>query len=184
MTDEILITRIQQGQLASAAPLYERYKKVLWAYFYNCTGERETSEDLLQLTFEKMIRYRNNYSGKGSVKSWLFAIARNSLKDEWRKQEKHAATPIEHAQHLLKQQVPAVDAKVIDAEKEALYKQAIGQLSQDKRELLAQTKLQGKKYKELAEIYQMSESALKVKVFRIMKELKEYVGNVQGNAAY
>lgn len=184
MTDETLIQRIQNGQLDSAGLLYQRYKKVLWAYFYNSTGKRETSEDLVQLTFEKMIRYRSKYSGKGSVKSWLFSIARNALKDEWKAQGKHTGIPIAEAEYLMPAQVPPVDSQVIYLEKEALFKQAMGHLSREKRELLAQAKLQDKKYKELAGIYGMSESALKVKVFRIMQELKAYVDKVQENAGY
>lgn len=157
---------------------------MLWAYFFNCTKERETSEDLVQVTFEKMIRYSANYRGKGTVKSWLFTIARNAMKDEWKVQEKHGGTPIEEARHVLQYHVPAVDVHLIRSEKEALMEQAIKQLAPDKQELLASVKLHAKKYKDLAEQYQMKESALKVKVFRIMQELKAYVEKAQRSSDY
>jgi len=69
-------------------------------------------------------------------------------------------------------------------EKEQLFEYALGKLEMEKRELLALVKIHGKKYKELAELYDMKESALKVKVFRIMQELKSMVTDIQARSDY
>ncbi|MDW3646099.1 MAG: RNA polymerase sigma factor [Bacteroidia bacterium] len=184
MTDEKLIQRIQSGQTEACGILYERYKKVLWSFFYNASGEREKSEDLVQLTFEKVLRYSRNFSAKGSVKSWLFSIARNVLKDEWKQKEKHKASSLEQKEVAIQYQAPVAEVWVEKKEKEELLQKALDQLGPEKRELLALVKIHGKKYRELAEIYGLGESALKVKVFRIMQELKSFVAEVQARSDY
>jgi len=184
LTDEKLIQKIKAGQSDACGILYERYKKVLWSFFYNASGEREKSEDLVQLTFEKVLRYGKNYSAKGSVKSWLFSIARNVLKDEWKRKEKHAARPLEEMGEEKTYQPAEAEVGMEQKEKEQLFEYALGKLEMEKRELLALVKIHGKKYKELAELYDMKESALKVKVFRIMQELKSMVTDIQARSDY
>ncbi|MEM8891167.1 MAG: RNA polymerase sigma factor [Bacteroidota bacterium] len=184
MTDEKLIQKIQAGQRDACGILYERYKKVLWSFFYNASGEREKSEDFVQMTFEKVLRYGKNYSAKGSVKSWLFSIARNVLKDEWKRKEKHAARPLEELVEEKTYQGADAEIDIEQKEKEQLFQYALGKLEVEKRELLALVKIHGKKYKELADLYEMKESALKVKVFRIMQELKTRVAEIQARSDY
>jgi len=77
LTDESLMLKIQADQLDACGLIYQRYKNELFGYFYNCSRKVAISEDMVQATFEKFIKYRKNYQGKGTVKSWLFSIARN-----------------------------------------------------------------------------------------------------------
>ena len=49
---------------------------------------------------------------------------------------------------------------------------ALGRLPEDKREVLLLSKYQDKKYREIAELLGCTESAVKVKVFRALQELK------------
>lgn len=184
LTDEALMGRIQAGQLDASGLLYQRYKRVLFAFFYNCTGDRPGSEDLVQLTFEKMIKYRKNYRGTGTLKSWLFSIARNAVKDDWKKKEKHQSQDLEHSAYRLADDTATGEERMIKNEKTALLHQAMALLPQEKRELLALVKLNGKKYREVAEIYGLKESALKVKVFRIMNELRASVGKIRAQRNY
>lgn len=176
--------RIQNGQLDASGLLYQRYKKVLLAYFFNCTHRKTTSEDLVQITFEKMLKYRKNFQGKGTFKAWLFSIARNAVKDEWRKKSKHPTQAIDERSFALVDLAASGEDQLIRNDREALLYQALKSLAPEKRELLALVKLQGKKYKEVAAIYQITESALKIKIFRIMNELRDYMKNIQANKHY
>lgn len=184
-SDTYLIRQVQKGDLETAAILYERYKKPLWSFFFNCTQERSLSEDLVQLTFEKMIRYRLNYSGKGSFKSWLFSIARNVLKDAWSQQGRltHQRS-LKGSDEYIQDGSPSVEDHLISQDRQGILQAAIDQLPPDKKELLILIKIEGKKYKEVAQIYQMSESALKVRLFRVMKELKAKMERIQARHHY
>ncbi|MEL7529699.1 MAG: RNA polymerase sigma factor [Bacteroidota bacterium] len=178
------MNRLQAGQLDASGILYERYKKVLWTYFFNSTRDRNKSEDLVQITFEKVLRYCHNYRGVGSVKAWLFSIARNALTDHWQKGHRQAWQRMEgsvppKADHSLN-----AEEQMIAGDRKALLQAAMARLEPEKRELLAQIKLQEKKYKEVAALYQTNETALKVRVFRIMKELRGYMDRIQASSQY
>lgn len=176
--------RLQKGQLEASGLLYERYKKVLWTYFFNSTRDRDKSEDLVQITFEKMLRYRHNYRAEGSVKAWLFSIARNALMDEWQKRSREPQQSQEMSVPPKADQSPNAEEQMMQGDRMALLQAAMAQLSPEKRELLAQIKLQEKKYKEVAAIYQIKEAALKVRVFRIMQELRGYMDRIQASSQY
>ncbi len=179
LADESLMRDLQQGQFSAGGLLYHRYKKMLLAFFMNCTGERAQSEDLVQMTFEKMIRYRSNFGGTGSFKSWLFAIARNVLSDQYRKGQRWRAV---HE----KQAAPIMEAKIerqlMESDRLKLLEKALAQLPPEKREMLAMVKLEGMKYREVAKIYNMNESTLKVNIFRTMHELKKIVADIEWSA--
>jgi len=176
--------RIQNGQLDASGLLYQRYKKALFAYFFNCTHQKGNSEDLVQITFEKMLKYRGNYQGKGSFKSWIFSIARNAMKDEWRKKSRHSTKDLGQSAYSLADLPASGEDQLMLDDRQALLHRAMKQLAPEKRELLAQVKLYEKKYKEVASHYQITESNLKVKIFRIMNELRDYMEGIQAKEHY
>lgn len=178
------MNRLQDGQLDASGLLYERYKKVLWTYFFNSTGDRNKSEDLVQTTFEKVLKYYHNYREAGSVKAWLFAIARNALTDEWKKSSKQPQQSLDTSVRPMADHSLNAEEKMMLGDRMALLQLAMAKLAPEKRELLAQIKLQEKKYKEVAALYNSNEAALKVRVFRIMQELRGYMDRIQASSQY
>lgn len=51
-------------------------------------SDPELAKDITQNTWLKVMRTQNNQQGKQNVKQWLFTVARNTLIDEFRKQQK------------------------------------------------------------------------------------------------
>lgn len=49
---------------------------------------------------------------------------------------------------------------------------ALNKLPEDKKEILVLSKYQGMKYKDIADLLDLTESAVKVRIFRALKELK------------
>jgi RNA polymerase sigma-70 factor (ECF subfamily) len=125
---------------------------------------------MVQMTFEKVLKYLPNYSGKGSFKSWLFSIARNLHIDYYRKNNKMKITDLEAVKPINASVDPQKDT--IQDQRMRMLEKAINSLDPDKKELLVLTKLKGLKYKDVADIYDVNEGTIKVRVCRIMKELK------------
>ena len=184
LSDEAIMKAMQSGRLEDCRLLYERYKRPLLAYFYNNLGRKARSEDLVQMVFERVIRYRKNYHGTGSFRSWLFSIARNALKDEWKRQQRSPLTAIRPEENGRLDDGPNAEQKLIQEQRMDLLQKAINRLPAEKRELLSMIKLQGKKYKEVAALYGMNESTLKVQLFRIVKELKAYMESINASTHY
>lgn len=77
--------RVAAGSLTELAPLYERYKSPLLGFLVNrLNGDRATAEDLLQTTFERLIKYRTSWRSGQCFKTWVYTVARNVHHDHCR----------------------------------------------------------------------------------------------------
>jgi len=68
--------------------LYETHAQALFGFLAYRTGDRVLADDLLADTFEKALRARRGFDRrKASEKTWLYAIALNTLRDHIRRQQ-------------------------------------------------------------------------------------------------
>ncbi len=155
--------------------LFDRYSKRVYNYFLKSTLARDDSDDLTQELFIRVMKYRKSYKEGNSFQIWIFQIARNMIKDHFRKMKVHQDqfNPVEV--------IPDVEEEKDEttAEKEKQLYRALNSLSDEKRELLVLSKFQGMKYEQIAQIREMSVANVKVQVHRTMKELKNIYFDVE-----
>lgn len=84
LTDEEIITRVQQGNEEMLEVLIRRYYDEVYYFCCYKTGDTESSYDCTQETFLKVTRYIHRYAEKSRFKGWLFSIARNVCNDYFR----------------------------------------------------------------------------------------------------
>ena len=181
--------KVKENDLDKLGLLFERYKKPLFGFFYNLNRDQELSEDLVQNTFVRILKYRHLFrmpentvaseERKGSeFRTWMFHIARNVSHDHYRKNKLKANDNVENWQDRLAHHD---NSSVYREEQETLsmLEVALEKLPVDKREILLLCKYQEKKYKEIGEILGCSEGAVKVKVFRALQELKAVYQQVE-----
>ena len=176
-SDELLMVTVQKGQLDMLNALMNRYQKRVYNYFLKCTMDAADSADLTQNTFIRVMKYRKSYKAGSSFETWLFQIARNQVKDHFRKMKVHndRFNPVEV--------IPEKEDEKDDQqyEREQTLMQAMKRLPEDKRELLVLSKFQGLKYEQIAELRDTSVSAIKVQVHRTIKQLKELYFEIENN---
>ena len=95
--------------------VFNRYSKRIYNYFLKSTLERADSDDLTQELFIRVMKYRNSYKEGNSVQFWIFQIARNMVKDHFRKMKVHKDqfNPVEVMPEVLDE----VDDLVVEREK-------------------------------------------------------------------
>lgn len=171
--------KVRDGDLDKLGLLFERYNRRLFGFFYRLTHRRDISEDLVQGVFERVLKYRESYNGDGAFSTWIFQIARNLHIDHYRKYSK--TDPQDHFSDWdsLEADDSEIKLKSEDERNRLLLKRALDQLDEEKKQTLILSRYQGFKYKEIAEIMDCSESAVKVRVFRGINELKEIVSDLQ-----
>ena len=70
------------------ARVYDEHVWVVYGFLAYRLGNRDTAEDLTQTTFERALRAWARFdSRRGSERTWLLAIARNTLIDHLRRRE-------------------------------------------------------------------------------------------------
>ena len=88
LSDNALMLKVKDGDLDKMSLLFERYHKPLFGFLFRMTGERESSEDMMQNIFLRMLKYRNGFAGTGEFKTWMYHLARNVLNDHYTKNKK------------------------------------------------------------------------------------------------
>ncbi|MEQ8425336.1 MAG: RNA polymerase sigma factor [Cyclobacteriaceae bacterium] len=171
LSDNALMISVRDGDLERLGLLFERYKRPLYGFFYGMNKDQELSEDLIQNTFYRVMKYRHLFRGDGDFKTWLFHIARNVRHDQFKKDKIKGKEPVENWEHKLGHSENRSEEMQHD-EEHMMLGMAMDRLPAEKREVLLLSKYQEKKYKEIGEMLGCSEGAVKVKVFRALQELK------------
>jgi len=173
--------RVRDGEVGSLGSLFERYHGVLFNFFLRLTGNRQLSEDLVQEVFFRMLKYRRSYRDQSQFTSWMYQIARHVRFDHLGKRQKEVQLDDEHEDPPSTE--PAPGAEMERFEEVLLLRQALARLAPDKREVLILSRFQKLKYDAIAEILGCEVGAVKVRVFRAVRELRDTFFELQGKRA-
>lgn len=168
LTDEELMLAVASGELEKLSILFDRYHVRIYNFFYKMTQNKMVSEDLTQDVFIKIMKYRTSYQN-GNFASWIYTVARNIFSSHYQKQKKERANVVDD--DLLQSD----EILITESNREALdhLQKSLLQLSASDRELIVMHRFQQIKYEQIAEIVGSSEGAVKVKVHRALKKLKD-----------
>ena len=83
--EKLLVDYVSTGNRKCLALLVEQFNLPLFHYLLSLSN-KELAEDVIQITWLKVMK--NNNNTHTNVKSWLFTIARHTLIDELRQQQK------------------------------------------------------------------------------------------------
>lgn len=179
ISDNALMQKVKEGDLDKLGLLFERYKKVLFGFFYNMSRDAGLSEDLVQNVFVRILKYREGFKGDGEFKVWMFHIARNVNFDYYKKAKKRQEEGIESWTERLGDDMLNREEQIEKDEALRLLEIAMQRLDVEKREIITLSKLEGMKYRQIGDILNCSEGAVKVKVFRALQALKEEYSGLQ-----
>lgn len=95
-SDEELMNFVQQGNQKAFTLLYERYSKRLLYYFYRMLGNNnDKAQDFLQDLFMKLLDKADNFDTQRKFSTWIFSIAHNMCKNEYRNMDSRKITCME-----------------------------------------------------------------------------------------
>jgi len=178
-TDEAVMVAVREGDLDQLEILYQRYREPLYDFFSRLTGNRVASEDLVQDVFVRVLKYRSTYQEDNRVITWIYQIARNARTDYLRK---HSPVPLEdYRMAESTRDITTPGRQHEENEEKALLQCTLMQLPESSRELLILARFQEMEYEDLAELYGISLGAVRTRVYRAIKELRELYLHLRGN---
>lgn len=172
--------KVKSGDVEKLGLIYHRYSRRLFGYFFRLTSDTATSEDLVQNVFMRMLKYRHSYSATGNFEAWAFHMSRNVHKDHIRKNKRYnwQGDMTDWENHLKDTNNREMQLQKSDELNNLAT--AMQALATDKRELIELTRFQKLKYNQVAALLGITESAVKVRIHRILKELKEMYLKLDG----
>jgi RNA polymerase sigma factor (sigma-70 family) len=91
-TDEALMMRYAQGQVAAFNTLYTRHELGVWRYVFRSVQNQSTADELTQELWFAVARAATAYEPErngAKFKTWLFTMAHNRIVDHWRAFKPH-----------------------------------------------------------------------------------------------
>lgn len=183
VTDHELMIAVRAGEIRKLGDLFERHHRPLYGFFVRLTNQPSVSEDLVQIVFYRILKYRHTYRDEGKFSAWIYHLARKVAADHFRK---HARTPIPTDPADLLEQVspgPQPSEQAAAAEDTALLRAALARLPLEQREVLVLSRLQNLEHKAIAQLLDCSVGAVKVRVHRALKELREIYFKIRQESA-
>ncbi len=165
MAEKRWLHALAKGDPAALGGLYEIYGERIFRYAFRMLGNRSDAEDATAETFLRVLRRSNELRADAAFRTWLFRIARNLCIDRMR-------------QHRLLE-LPN-DAHDNGTEERTALKitvqQALSDLPADYREPLILCDLEDISAKEAADILKISVPALKSRLYRGRRALRDKLG--------
>ena len=148
--------------------LYARYRSDLYRYCCFLTHDPVWAEDLLSETFLRVLRRLPTFRGEGSVKTWMFGIARNIWLESLRR--RHQSVSLDD---LMERYITDDALTETTAARQKLRRvQALLQQKDERTRSVVYLRAQGYSYQEIAQKLQITEASARVVEHRARAWLK------------
>ncbi len=147
--------------------LYKKHAGDVYRYALVVLRNQADAEDVTQTTFMNAYRAFERGERPRAPQNWLIAIAHNVCRQRFR-QTQRRPNEVEFNEELAESVV--ADDDRVSAED---IRRALGQLAFNQRAALVMRELEGRSYQEIAEILDLSVSAVETLIFRARRALRE-----------
>ena len=147
--------------------LYRRHVGDVYRYSLAILRNPSDAEDVTQTTFLNAYRAYRSGERPDSPRAWLIAIAHNVCRQRFRTASRR---PQEVAYEDTVAEASVPDPEAPTAEE---IQRALGQLAFNQRAALVMRELEGRSYAEIAELLDVSTSAVETLLFRARRALRE-----------
>ncbi|MDG1330729.1 MAG: sigma-70 family RNA polymerase sigma factor [Crocinitomicaceae bacterium] len=155
--------------------LYDRYFEQIFRFiFKRLGGDEDTAGDLSQQTFIKAMANMEKYEDRGfPFSSWLYRIAQNEVSMYFRQQKKNFSVPIdENRIQDVGSEAEIFSSHMSMDDQEKLIEMLNG-LEESHLDIIELRFFQQMSFKEIAEIYSVSEATAKMRTYRILERINK-----------
>ncbi len=185
MSDEDLMAQFQAGTVEAFDILVSRYKDPLTNYIYRFLGDMKECEDLLQETFLRVYRNRHSYRRIAKYSTWLYTIAGNLARSEYRKRKRrrlYSLQSVNRDDEEYEVEIPdeqfSPDKHTESTIQDHHIQEALKQIPEEFREVVVLRDVQNLAYEEIAEITGLPMGTVKSRINRGRTKLQSLLKDV------
>lgn len=173
-SDEELMLAIQHGEKLAFNELYARYSDKLYGYLLKMLWYNEVrAQDLLQDLFAKIITQPHLFDTERSFKTWIYTIASNLCKNEFKRNEVRKGTVNGVEQFHTLSTDENLDKKIQENQFRDALTEELKRLDDKHREVFVLKHIDGLSIKEISEITGANEGTVKSRLFYAIKKLAD-----------
>ncbi len=163
-----LVARAREGDLDAFDALVREHGPAVYRVAVRMLGEPEDAEDAAQDAFLQAWRGLRSFRGQSAFSTWMYRIVTNRCLDELAR--RRATEPLEES---APSERPGPEQVVVARSEFAVLRKAVEDLTPEQRAVLVLREFEGCTYEEIAEVCDISVSAVKSRLHRARAEVLE-----------
>jgi len=168
-----LAAGIRSGEPRSWRVLYEELGERAFRLVLRITGDEEVATDLTHDAFVLVAERGSQYTGRGSIKAWVFQIAANLARD-WLRTTKRRRTLLEERTDVAHpSRTLWGGGGGLDAETRMVLRRAVAELAEGQRTVLLLYDVDGYTHPEIATMLDIAEGTSKARLSRARARLRD-----------
>lgn len=182
VSDSEILSDVAGGDIEAYGKLVHRYRGRLYNFVFRFVGEPETAEDIVQETFLRAFRKRENYKAIANFSTWLFTIAGNLAKSELRRRKRWRLFSLDRDEESgtgldLPDESFRPDKMTESSITDVQIQRAISSLSDNYRQVVLLRDVEGLSYQEISEVVNCPVGTVKSRVSRARLKLQQKLRN-------
>ena len=183
-TDERLMEALGDGEDEALAVLVKRYQNDVFRFCLHYLKGVETAKEMTQETYLRIYAARERFDVDRKFKPWMLCIARNLCLNELKRKktvrmetlESYASYAREDTGELLRSDQDGPMEVLMAKERKQALLRVLNELPDEAREVVVLRYFQGMSARDIAEIIGSTEGAVRTRMHRILKQLRDKCG--------
>jgi RNA polymerase sigma-70 factor (ECF subfamily) len=179
-SDEQLMSLLSEGEEQALGTLIERYQNDVFRFCLHYLKEVESSREMTQETFLRVFSARDRFDTERKFKPWMLCIARNLCFNEIKRKktvwmeslEEYASSAREQGGELSQSAAENPDELAMEEERRQGLLEVLKTLPDDAREMVKLRYFEKLSAREIAEIMESTEGAVRTRLHRIIKQMR------------
>lgn len=175
--DEWHMAQVALGKREHLEPLVRRYASRLLTFIQRLLGDRHRSEEVFQEVFLAVWRKRRQYKFPRTFRAWLYAIAVNRCRVEFRRAGAVGTVSLQGQGTNIEPAGPQRNPSdtAVAVETAALVTRAVARLPERQREVVVLRVWEGLSYADIAAVLRRSEGTVRSHMHHALAGLREYL---------
>lgn len=173
-TDEVIATRVQNGDADAFSALVERYEAKLMRYARKFLRDPDDAKDIVQEVFIKAYQNIQSFDATRRFSPWIYRIAHNEFVNAIKKRARGPVLGIDFDvvfPHLAAGET--ADDTALERDTKEILESALDELDPKYREPLVLYYFEGVSYKDMADILHIPMSTVGVRLARGKSQLQK-----------
>ena len=174
--DRLLIWKFKLGNTEALRRIYEKYKNDLLKLAVALTNDVHASEDVVQDVFVSFAQSAAKIGLAGNLRAYLATCVANRIRNAVRDRQRHEATGIENAEHLICDAKRPEQWAILSEELELLSK-AMARIPYEQREVIGLYMQGGMTFGQIARIQNASINTIQGRYRYGLNKLRSLLNN-------
>lgn len=170
--ENLYLQKVLEGDISKFSYFIEKYKDMAFSIAFRIINNREDAEEIVQDSFLRAFKSLKKFRFDSKFSTWFYRIVvNNSLSKLKREKQDTRNIDIDKVSDSIIENVESVYKGLIQADQQKFINYALSELCIEDRLLLTLYYLNENSIEEIAEITNISQGTLKMKIHRARKKM-------------